>query len=67
VLNIVGLPEIRRWFVGRLAAKRLMPAAHALHHFLVTEGQKFLPNLGKSRTSRRMRPKVPALRAGAEG
>lgn len=62
VLDIVGLPEIRQWFVVRLAAKRLMPATHALHHFLVSEGQKFLPNLGKSRTSRRMRPKAPALR-----
>lgn len=64
VLNIVGLPEIRRWFVVRLAAKRLMPAAHALHHFLVTEGQKFLPNLDKSRTSRRMSRRPPRFGPG---
>ncbi len=56
VLDIAGLPEIRRWFVVRLAAKRLMPAAHALHQFLINEGQKFLPHVGNSRTSRRMRP-----------
>ena len=56
VLDVVGLPEIRRWFVVRPAAKRLMPAAHALHRFLVSEGQKFLPNLGKTRTARRKSP-----------
>jgi DNA-binding transcriptional LysR family regulator len=45
VLNVVGLPEIRRWFVVRPAARRLMPAARALQDFLVAEGQKFLPHV----------------------
>jgi LysR family transcriptional regulator for metE and metH len=66
MLNIVGLPEMRRWFVVRLAAKRLMPAADALHHFLISEGQKFLPNLAGSRTARRMRPKSHPLGARSE-
>lgn len=44
VLDVVGLPEIRQWFVVRAAAKRLMPAARALRDFLVAEGQRFLPN-----------------------
>ncbi len=44
-LDIVGLPEIRQWFVVRLAAKRMMPAARALRDFLLAEGRNFLPNL----------------------
>ncbi len=44
VLDVVGLPELRQWFVVRPAAKRLMPAARALRDFLVAEGRQFLPN-----------------------
>ena len=44
VLDVVGLPEIRHWFVVRPAAKRLMPAARALRDFLIMEGRQFLPN-----------------------
>ena len=33
VLDVVGLPELRQWFVVRPAAKRLMPAARALARF----------------------------------
>ncbi|HVZ53290.1 MAG TPA: LysR family transcriptional regulator [Pseudolabrys sp.] len=43
VLDVVGLPEMRQWFVVRPAAKRLMPAARALRDFLVAEGRQFLP------------------------
>jgi len=45
VLDLLGLPEIRQWFVVRLAAKRMMPAARALRDFLVAEGRSFLPNV----------------------
>jgi len=44
VLDVVGLPEVRQWFVVRPAARRLMPAARALRDFLVAEGWQFLPN-----------------------
>ena len=44
-LDIIGLPEVRQWFVVRLAAKRMMPAARALRDFLVAEGRGFLPTL----------------------
>ncbi len=44
VLDVVGLPEVRRWFVVRPTAKRLMPAARALRDFLIAEGRQFLPN-----------------------
>ncbi len=53
VLNVVGLPEIRQWFVVRLAAKRLMPAARALQDFLVAEGRRFLPNVKDHRRGRK--------------
>jgi LysR family transcriptional regulator for metE and metH len=62
VLDIVGLPEIRQWFVVRPAAKRLMPAARVLRDFLVAEGQGFLPALPgvrpramQTKTSRKVR------------
>jgi DNA-binding transcriptional LysR family regulator len=45
VLDVVGLPEVRQWFVVRPAAKRLMPAAGALRDFLVAEGRRFLPDI----------------------
>lgn len=57
VLDIVDLPEIRQWFVVRLAAKRMMPAACALRDFLVAEGRRFLPNVVDHRRSRK--PSAP--------
>ena len=53
ILDIVGLPEMRHWFVVRLTAKRMMPAAHALRDFLVAEGQRFLPKVADHRRSRK--------------
>ncbi len=57
VLDVVGLPEIRQWFVVRPAAKRLMPAAGALRDFLVAEGRKFLPSVESSHSPRRSSPR----------
>lgn len=42
-LDVNGLPEMRQWFVVKRADKRLLPAAEALRAFLVSEGEKFLP------------------------
>ena len=53
VLDVIGFPEIRQWFVVRLAAKRLMPAARALRDFLVAEGRGFLPAVPNNRRSRK--------------
>jgi DNA-binding transcriptional LysR family regulator len=47
ILDVVGLPEVRHWFVVRPATKRLMPAASALRDFLVAEGRRFLPDVGR--------------------
>lgn len=52
VLDVVGLPEIRHWFVVRLATKRLMPAARALRDFLVADGGQFLPKVLATRRRR---------------
>ena len=58
VLDVVGFPEIRQWFVVRLVAKRMMPAARALRDFLVAEGRRFLPNVRHyQQTKRRRRPR----------
>lgn len=54
ILDVVGLPEIRQWFVVRPAAKRMMP----LRDFLVAEGRRFLPNLKHGRRG----GKMPAAR-----
>jgi DNA-binding transcriptional LysR family regulator len=45
VLDIVGLPVMRRWFVVHLTRKRLLPAAMALRDYLIGEGHSFLPAL----------------------
>jgi DNA-binding transcriptional LysR family regulator len=45
ILDVVGLPEIRQWFVVRPAAKRMMPAARCLRDFLVAEGRRLLPHV----------------------
>jgi LysR family transcriptional regulator for metE and metH len=49
ILDVVGLPEIRQWFVVHPATKRMMPAASRLRDFLVTEGRRFLPIVKHSR------------------
>jgi DNA-binding transcriptional LysR family regulator len=60
ILDVAGLPEIRHWFVVRLATKRLMPAAGALREFLVAEGRQFLPDVGQLRRGRKAN-KAPKL------
>jgi hypothetical protein len=48
-LDVVGLPEIRQWFVVCPAAKR--PAARESQDFLVAQGWQFLPNAQRHRQS----------------
>jgi DNA-binding transcriptional LysR family regulator len=45
VLDVVGLPVMRRWYVVHLKRKRLLPAAVALRDYLISEGNAFLPAL----------------------
>lgn len=57
VLKVIGFPEIRQWFVVRLAAKRLMPAAAAFRDFAASEGRHYLPRLADGRQVRK--PQLP--------
>jgi LysR family transcriptional regulator, low CO2-responsive transcriptional regulator len=45
VLPVAGLPAIRRWYAVKHKEKRLLPAAEAMWHFLVSEGARFLPGV----------------------
>ncbi len=52
ILDVVGLPILRQWYLVRRREKRLLPAARALWEHLVREGSAFLPRLdlpGESR------------------
>ncbi len=55
MLDVIGLPEMRKWYVVRPAAKRLMPAAAALRDFLVSEGQASLPKVATPKKRRKAR------------
>ncbi|MFC0241664.1 LysR family transcriptional regulator [Rhodopseudomonas telluris] len=50
ILDVVGLPIVRQWFVVTRNDKVLLPPARAMLDFLKVEGPHFLP-----RTDRRMR------------
>ena len=45
ILDVVGLPAMRQWFVVHMADRRLTLAARGLHQFLVKEGAHYLPDL----------------------
>ena len=45
LLDIVGLPAIRQWFVVRRREKRLLPAAQELWNHLASTGARYLPVL----------------------
>lgn len=46
ILDVAGLPIVRRWYAIHLSERRLMPGTRALREFLTTEGRRFLPDLG---------------------
>ncbi len=43
VLDVYGLPAMRKWFVVRRPGAKIMPAGQALWEFLVASGVEFLP------------------------
>lgn len=45
LVDVVGLPLWRRWYVVRLARKKPMPATRALLAFVTTRGGDFLPKI----------------------
>ena len=46
ILEVAGLPIVRKWYVVHLAQKRLSPVAEALKRFLLAEGGRHLAALG---------------------
>ncbi len=45
LLDVVGLPIVRRWYVVRRADRRLLPAAQAMLTFWIERGASYLPQL----------------------
>ncbi|KPF92574.1 LysR family transcriptional regulator [Rhodopseudomonas palustris] len=62
ILDVVGLPVVRQWFVVTRNDKVLLPPARAMLDFLKIEGPHFLP-----RTDRRLRLTRPSTAAGKRG
>jgi DNA-binding transcriptional LysR family regulator len=46
VLDVRGLPMVRRWYVVKRQDKRLLPAPRALWDHMVRDGAGFLPPVG---------------------
>jgi len=46
ILDVEGLPIIRQWCIVHLRQRRLMPAVATIRSFFVTEGPKYLPDIG---------------------
>ncbi|MFY9641982.1 MAG: LysR substrate-binding domain-containing protein [Rhodomicrobium sp.] len=45
ILNIKDLPAIREWYIVHRLDKELTPAATAFWHYVLKEGQSFLPSI----------------------
>lgn len=52
ILDVVGLPLMRKWYLVRHAEKRPLPPAAALWDFLVEQGQSYLPMVHRQPTRR---------------
>lgn len=49
VLDVVGLPLVRRWYVVNIRGKPLSPAAEAFRYFILDQGESLLAGqFGKS-------------------
>ncbi len=59
VLQVTGLPVVRKWYLLRAKAKHLLPAGTALWKFLVKHGERFPPDVsalvGRSKSRARSR------------
>jgi DNA-binding transcriptional LysR family regulator len=57
MLDVVGLPIVRQWFVVSRKDKVLLPPAQAMRQFLGAQGAQFLPRLhGRLRLTRPSKP-----------
>lgn len=61
ILDVVGLPLMRKWYLVRHAEKRLLPPASALWAYLVEERQSYLPVVHRQPPRRVPNRKVKAV------
>ena len=52
ILDVVGLPVMRKWYLVRHSDKRLLPPAAALWDYLVRQGPSYLPQVGRPQKPR---------------
>lgn len=52
ILDVVGLPIVRHWYMVRRPDKRLLPAALAFRQFWITRGGSFLPSVSGLQSNR---------------
>jgi LysR family transcriptional regulator for metE and metH len=45
ILDVEGLPIIRKWCIAHLRQRRLMPAASAIRAFFIEQGGRYLPDI----------------------
>jgi DNA-binding transcriptional LysR family regulator len=45
-LKVAGLPIVRQWYIVHLQERRLMPVVSALRDFLISDGRRYLPDVG---------------------
>lgn len=53
ILNVVGTPVVRKWYIVRNKRKNLLPSGQALWNFIAAEGAAFLPALKNPRPKAR--------------
>jgi hypothetical protein len=42
VLDVAGLPLVRRWYIVNIQAKPLSPAAESFRYFVLEQGERLL-------------------------
>lgn len=60
ILDVVGLPVMRKWYLVRHIDKRLLPPAAALWDYLVRQGPSYLPQVGRPHKPRAAERKTKA-------
>lgn len=61
VLDVVGLPIVRQWFVLNRKDKVLLPPAQAMRDFLAAQGAQFLPPMAIKAATTGRGPRIRSL------
>jgi LysR family transcriptional regulator, low CO2-responsive transcriptional regulator len=69
VLDVEGLPVMRRWYLAHREGKRLSPTAQAFKEFLIVEGAQFFERapfvVTPEKTPRKTKKTAQAVAKGA--